>query len=204
MSRRGCSFRDVDFGIATWPTLIKTATGIERRAKEAAKKLPVTKKILGPPPTPISQSTPEGSALDAPDTIVDPQTAEDSQATRPSVEAPVQIPVSNVTISYDAWNRMVGREERFFFENLASFEAALSDPRRSSTTLGSALAEVRATIVREEGTLATLATLVKERKRVMQKLIARLNAEAERIALAECRAVEAAIRESGSVDGEEE
>lgn len=99
---------------------------------------------------------------------------------------------------------MVGREERFFFENLAPFEAALSDPSRSSTTLGSALAEVRAAIDREEGTLTTLTTLVKERKRVMRKLIARLDAEAERIDLTECRAVEEAIQESGSVDGEEE
>ena len=76
------------------------------------------------------------------------------------------------------WARPSGRSERIFFEDVIRFEKEILSSSRTSLSLGLASAEVRSIAVREKMQIDALSLFTKDRQPLMEKLAARLDAEA--------------------------
>lgn len=76
----------------------------------------------------------------------------------------------------------VGRSERVVLENLDQYGEVLRDPSRTSTSIGSAIADLSATLARESCSIATLTTWINERARITTPLVQRMRTEAARLA----------------------
>lgn len=227
--KRGCSFRNVNWGIAVWPTLLKTKTGNERRAKESEKKRKGSSQraagevsdiaIQESTPTPairlpakvkgkgkVSQPIAMQRTVSADPSLSSGNAMGSGGRTSISTFAtPVLGSMTGGIPNYDFSIRACGREERVFFENLAPFEEVLRAPSRSSTTLGIALAEVKSLMVREAKQVEMLDEFTKERRLVMDHLVSRLDYQANLAVLREQKAVTDAEDANIEADeGEEE
>jgi len=194
--KRGCSFRDCNFGIGKYPKLRKTKAGDARRADQTMSKYKVAPKkimaeddlalIRGPTPSltvkgkerasiapGMMKSVSEGipSPLETVFDGAEDQTNE-VPATTPE---PGQITQQKVSIP-SSWSRPSGRSERIFFEDILRFEKELSSSGRSSLSLNLASAEVRTIAAREKMQADAVALFTADRQPLMEKLAKRLDA----------------------------
>ena len=121
------------------------------------------------------------------------------------VPTPFEGPATNLGPAY------LDRIEQMSFGNLARIEAELHVPSRSSTSIGSAMSELRAHQTRDGAALALISGIVRDRRALIDSLMVRLEAEGRRLAQVETRDLlpsDAAGQVEGSedeeADGEEE
>jgi len=67
------------------------------------------------------------------------------------------------------------------FESFSFVDAALQDPDRTSTSLVNAAIRLRATMINDAGVVKTITTMAGERKTMMDKLLAKIMREADRL-----------------------
>ena len=205
-NRRGCSFRYYDFGIGKPPTLLKTRAGDLRRAEQvAAKQKGSQKKSLvagndisisvAPTVTTRAAAKGKGAMVQAPSMrkavseglpsqsgslLGDEDQAESGTLVSPepgSSTERVHLP--------DPWARPNGRSERVFFEDILRFQRELFSPSRTSLSLSWASAEVKTIATREKMQVQALALFTEDRQPLMERLVARLDAEAALLAKGE-------------------
>jgi len=179
-SRRGCSFKSLEFGIARWPTIAPSPSSLERRAGGAAAKrkgtpqvpkedVPITGtqgSISTAPTRTRKPAKPRGAPLESL-TAAGPSTASPSTVAGPS--SSLVIPVTGASsVPVD------GRVHGVFLEPLDSFVAAVSNPNVDGLTLGNQLINLEAIRRREEGDSFFITSMLRERRRFIEKLARRL------------------------------
>ena len=180
VSRRGCSFKVLDFGIERWPTIVASSASLERRAEGAAAKRKGTPQV---PKEDVSVIGTQGSISTAPTrarkpakprgapietlTVASPSTTSPSTVAGPS--SSLVIPVTGASSSL-----VEGRVHGVFLEPLDSFVAAVSNPDVDGLMLGSQLVDLEAIRHREQGDSFFITSTLRERRRFMGKLARRL------------------------------
>ena len=188
-ARQRCSFNGYDWGIGTWPEVLKTPEGNALRASVVAAK---QRSLSGRTHAPgMAKSVSESSGLARTSrTLRIRQVGEEGQV-KTSVSTsvtperidpaptPFEGPATNLGPLY------LDRVEQMSFGNLARIEAELHVPSRSSTSIGTAMSELRAHQTRDGAALALISGIVRDRRALIDSLMVRLEAEGRRLAQAE-------------------
>ena len=202
--KAGCSFRDYDWGIATWPTIQKTESGDAHRHTEKVQKQQSNARAKGnKSAVAVQRSIPEGSI---------PTNSASTRTTRPKkpakgstlattvqpIPAPVpgpstlglsantSFPQSPFTFSVPPFGRAgISYSQYVTFGELGPFAAVLRNPARDFTMVCEARSNLRAMYNQEEADLKTLTELVEERREIVEVLFEQLCAEREAIAARE-------------------
>ena len=165
--RRGCSFKDADFGIKSWPEVVSTPESIARKAKDTAKKKNANKPgntVKAPEPSAMSRSISEGSVVVVP--------------RRTTKGAGSLIASSSQHIASDDVESVVEkpsppsyREERIPFVDLGELEAAVKLPGRTPNQVKAALADISSIREREVTTVNRLTKLATSRSEIYTDLL---------------------------------
>ncbi|KAF9648774.1 hypothetical protein BDM02DRAFT_3128859 [Thelephora ganbajun] len=167
-NKQGCSFKDVDWGIIAWPTLRTTEEGISRRAKEASMKRKGTASKLE-----ASGSGTKNKPFVLTQESISTVTTR-PRACRKTIKVPGSAP-SLASISAPSHTASL------LMESVVPFQNVLSDPDRTSDSLGLAQLKLRGILRREHGEVRYLAGLVKDRRVFCAPLLAHMNREARRL-----------------------
>lgn len=180
-SRRGCEFKDVDFGIGRWPTIVPCAESIARRAAGAASKRKGTPQVskedvpVAGTQGSISTSTtrtrkpakPRGAPIES---LTAPGPSTTSPATATGLSTTLVVPVAGPS-SAPAEGRIHG----VYLEPLEPFVAAASDLNLDGLTLSNYIINLQAIRRREEGDSFFISSLLRERRSFIEKLTRRLH-----------------------------
>lgn len=197
-NRRGCSFKSEDFGIYKMPTVLRTAKGDARRQDQAdarngrtpSRPRPTKKTKLVPPS--MAKSHSEGSVVP----ILERKRAGAKSASVVTAVSPVRdfpqpfdqdstfaavtssgLMTTSEAIPASNGNRSRGKSLVLFLEDVISFETALNDPDRSTTSLRNAQGELRTIIARESGMLEMMRVAVVQRAAIIEDLVSRLEVD---------------------------
>lgn len=221
LAKKGCSFKDYDWGVAKWPKLVVTDAAPERRAKEAEVKRKETVDVKGKGGPGLSQAKGKGSG--------DPSLAKEkvtgasssvSQITslagpgkevfdgveivhpkREVVRQPTMAP-SLLAQGFASTSQVAGGSIRsIFLEDILEYEAVLSQPSRTPLQVWMKAVELRAMCYRERGESRALIKLIEGRRCLIDGMIERLAADARQ--LAEGTVEEGLIDEHGCASTDE-
>ena len=199
LGKRGCSFKDYDFGIIGPPSLKKTEAGNLRRAEQVlAKQKGSLKKATAEEDTSVlnvvgqSASTlpmEKGVDLRAPEMrkaasegstvlpVAIRQVQEHERDTSMVVAQDVGSSKARI-IQGSSYVRMSGRDERLFFEDILRFEEIATSPSCSLGKLSLARVELNSIAIRERMQVNALEAFTMDRSGVMDDI---LNQMGERI-----------------------
>ena len=188
-ARQRCSFNEYNWGIATWPEVLKTPEGNALPASVVAAKqrslsgrtsasgmaksvselsgLAQTSRTLR-----IHQVGEEGQVKTLVSTSVTPERVDPAPST-------FEGPATNLGPLY------LDRVEQMSFGNLVRIEAEWHVPSRSSTLIGTAMSELCAHQTHDGAALALIAGIVRDCRVLIDSLMVRLEAEGWRLARAE-------------------
>jgi hypothetical protein len=198
-NRRGCSFKSEEFGIYKMPTVLRTVKGDARRQDQAdarngrtpSRPRPTKKTKLVPPSmakshseglsvVPILEKERAGvksaSVVTAVSPVRDFPQPFDQDSTFAAVTSTGLMTTSKAIPTSDG-NKSRGKSLVLFLEDVISFETALNDPDRSTTSLRNAQGELRTIIARESGMLEMMRVAVVQRAAIMEDLISRLEVD---------------------------
>jgi hypothetical protein len=191
ISKRGCSFKNENWGIVEWPTLTTTKAALERRAKEAAAKRKGTSSGVKPKGTtnpsagaqrevfvalePVMQETPIPSIPSRPrgrgdSTLIQSSASSSSRAPAPLIENP-SLPTRT----------LAGKNQSVFMENLLPYQDILSDPNRTPLSLKLQAIELDAICSREKVEAQFLMDMIEGRASVIDTMISSIETEASRL-----------------------
>ena len=194
-NRRGCSFGSLNYGVATWPTVVDSPEGIARRAAEAATRKQTkegkTKKAVDTAQvgrkrkgkaTKVERKDGRDEELlgDAAMTSTQVETCARS-STRDAIAGPSSLSITAGSSGAPSTSatplQIIGKSYTIFLENLVPYEHVLKDAEVTSLAVESARLEVLAILTREKGEIEYLTTLVRNRRHMGRSLIAKLDAE---------------------------
>lgn len=184
-SKKGCSFKSMDWGISEWPELTKTEAALERRKKEAeakrrsneegkkvvagSSKVTGTDRERGPGPAGSStglKSVAKVSAKSLPKpgaTVI-----KDVFITSLPPKASAPLPTHG---SFGATTVSGGSVRSMFFEDLMPYEAIRRDPDRTPLMVKMKVADLRSARFRERGEARALLKLVESRSAIAAGLM---------------------------------
>ena len=90
-------------------------------------------------------------------------------------------PSTSAGPSQASWRSSGSHDLVVALDSFSFVDAALQDPDRTSTTLADAAIRLQIAMSKDEGILSTLTLATGERKRTMQKLLAKILREAQRL-----------------------
>lgn len=170
--RNGCSFRNSRWGISTFPTLLKTKQGGARRKEEALqKRISLAKNKPGR--SAISTRLTRGKSVESVVSLVPPP--ESSHRARKTSSKRTTTKEIDTSFSVLDPESLTGHQEMVFFESLNPYAEILRRSDVDSSILRVAMAGARAAMLREEGGLAVVRSLVDDRVVTMKKILDRLD-----------------------------
>jgi len=131
--------------------------------------------------TPVDDSQSIETPMDDLQSVETPADERAVDSSMPEVTAPQQKAIPPIPVV-----SFLGRDERIFFESLDHFPELLRSPNRSTTSLASAMIEIRAAMRREGGVGSMLVKMIGERRTVMEDLLKRFELEAKILRLQDC------------------
>ena len=149
---KGCSFRNVDWGVKAWPGVSKTEAGDLRRLEAAAKRKRTIDATSGLAPA-VTRARSEGSSVES-RTIV-AGVPRDTVTVRP-------IPVTSLTFP--------GRYETIYLDDIQSLSEILNKRDRTPIGLEARLDEVYAVVDRERHHMERLNQLLATRGEMLLDL----------------------------------
>ena len=170
--RQGCSFRDSQWGISTPPTIFKIKKGTTRREEHGARgRLSSAKNKPGR--SALSTRLKRGKSVES--TVSRVSSPESSRgAKKISSKSTTAANKAEATHSIPDHESLGDRQEVVFFESLDPYAEVLRQTALDSFALRGAISKVRAAIIREEGGLAIVRSLVDSRAVMMNELLDRL------------------------------
>ena len=151
-----------------------TETGIERRAQQVAIRMRSSKTKTEDYVVPGEKAKKTPKISRAPSTIL--RVRSESSVPDPSPSTRLRTSASNTNLrSPDA----LGHNETIFLEDIAQYEAFLTDPRRTEFLLLSTRVHLRALALREKGLLISLSQQLEDRRDMVNRLVRRFDQAVE-------------------------
>lgn len=194
--RRGCSFRDSRWGISTFPALLRTTRGGVHKKEHYTGRQPISAR-KNPR---RSMGSKHAESVEATTSFV--PSSESSHEARKTLPKRTAVEKTDTAYSVSDPESPAGRREVVFFENLEPYTEVLHRADLDSSTLRVAMAGVRVAMIREEGGLAVVRSLVDDRVVAMKRLLDRLELRMKESLRAETEAEKARSGEWGSGGGE--
>ena len=197
--KRGCSFRDSRWGISTLPTLLRTKKGDARRKEDNARKRPTSARN-NTGHSPLLMRSKRAKSVESTTSFVPPS---ESSREGGKISSKRMAPKStHTTYSIPDPEGPAGRREVVFFESLDPYTEVLRRADPDSSTVRVAMAGIRVAMLREEGGLAVVRSLVDGRVVAMQSLLDRLELKMKESLRAEAEAQKSCL-EGWENDGRE-